>query len=258
MKIKSVLLIVCGLILFNPSFKSYSAVNHKTYRGKFQISGIFTYLLDGSADYEYIEEPDGSRIYDGKFSWDYSSSRCKCSIRGQFFNNRQSGEWHYTEEPIDRFYTVNKKEITLNFNDLGYLNGDFRFYTYTNNYGDETKLDITGKFENGILVSCTLNRSGNVRLSKFNEEYKNVKYTSTGKPTGTWTYQERLDKYPITVSFDSYGKVSKAGYRDPRTGDWIDCSYRTNIPSTVYDLIRRAVAPLFMRSTPGMKKISFK
>ena len=258
MKIKTFLLIVYGLMFFSPTFEARSNVQHKTYRGKFQVNNIFNALLDGHVDYEYIEEPDGSRIYDGKFSWEYKGS-CACRIKGQFFNNLQSGEWHYTEEPINRFYTVNERDITLNFNDQGYLDGDFRFYTYTNYYGDETKLDITGKFENGILVACTLIRSGNVRLSNFKEVYKNVKYTSTGKPTGTWIYQEELDKYPITVSFDSNGKVSKAGYRDPRTGDWIDCGYAsTSIPSTVYDLIRRAMAPLFLRSTPGMKKISFK
>lgn len=226
----------------------------KSYHGPFTINEMFTYAyLDGTADYSYFESSDGSRIYDGKFSWSYKS-KIDCKIEGQFYENHQTGEWHYWEKQVD-YHDIYDKEVTLNFNKYGYLDGDFKIYTHQVVNGIEFNYNIKGKFENGIMVSCTIKRNGTRYGEKYSEEYENIRYTSNGKPTGTWTYKEESSNNTVTVIFDSNGKVSKAGYYNNETGDWVDII--TYVHRDVYDKVKLQLYRLFMRSSPGMKKLKF-
>ena len=181
----------------------------KTYRGSYTIKGMSFALsdMDGNATYQYYDAPDGSRIYEGKFSFIDKGERY--IVEGYFKDNHQVGDWYWWrldgDDPI---------ECSVRFNEAGILDGYFWGHIgdglrFGNSIGNSYYM---GEFINGKLVSLDY-RVGD-------EIWCKGKYNAEGKPIGTWTVGES-GKHSIEIFYDDFGNAIKGGYRDERTGDWI-------------------------------------
>lgn len=89
--------------------------NHKTYEGPFEAFGLFDNY--GKAKYQYIENYDGTRIFDGRFEYQAEGF----VVKGQFLNDFQIGEW---------FFIGKDKTSVINFNDDGRPHGHFELYDF--------------------------------------------------------------------------------------------------------------------------------
>lgn len=64
--------------------------NHKMYEGPFKAFGL--YEKDGNAKYQYIENYDGTRVFDGPFEYRGTDFE----VHGHFKNDYQDGGWTFT------------------------------------------------------------------------------------------------------------------------------------------------------------------
>lgn len=66
--------------------------SHKTYEGPFEAFGLFEDY--GKAKYQYIENPDGTRVFDGKFEFKADD----LEVKGSFKNDFQDGQWIFNSK----------------------------------------------------------------------------------------------------------------------------------------------------------------
>jgi TonB family protein len=88
--------------------------NHKIYEGEFEAFGLPAEY--GRAKYQYIENGDGTRIFDGAFEYKANGM----IVEGQFKNDYQEGKWAFRG---------NNKTSYLNFSH-GYPTEDFVVYSF--------------------------------------------------------------------------------------------------------------------------------
>lgn len=75
----------------NPKREEWELLpNHKLYDGPFEAFGL--YEEDGNAKYQYIENYDGTRVFDGPFEYRGTDFE----VHGQFTNDYQVGGWTFT------------------------------------------------------------------------------------------------------------------------------------------------------------------
>ena len=186
------------------------ADNLKKYDGNYDLTG-FGFGLNsheknyGKAIYTYLENPDGSRIYEGKFG--FYSNNGKSWANGYFKNDRQVGLWIWDAPARNN----GQFHCEINFNENGIPDGDFEM-TVTNTGWHDPRSYCIGKFVNGRLEYLKYKDDGTVWCDGH---YKN------GHPVGEWTVGAP-DKHLITMVFNENGTLIKGGYRDERTGDWIN------------------------------------
>lgn len=193
--------IYVSLILLCSLATSAQSGSHKTYSGRFS---------KGEATYTYVEAPDGTRIFDGKFTY----RQGECTLTGQFKNDLQSGSWTFTDNSGNLFVkTLVKKTCSFAFDDNGLLSGPVSSKVY---------------FKNGTVIET---ESYNLDEGREEGEYKYVdwedrKSTITGqyhegKRVGIWRHTSANDE-PVLVNYD----ITKSGNPqvttiDRTTGDKI-------------------------------------
>lgn len=95
--------IYVSLILLCSLATAAQSGSHKTYSGPFS---------KGEATYTYVDAPDGTRIFDGKFTY----RQDECTLTGQFKNDLQSGSWTFTDNSGNYFVkTLVKKNLFIYF-----------------------------------------------------------------------------------------------------------------------------------------------
>lgn len=197
---------------------------NKRYNGEFSIAGVGFSTGNGkkvgNAQYDYKDAPDGTRIFEGNFSYTYNTSSASDVVKGNYLNNKQVGTWKWIS--ILKGYSESKKEeVTINFNDNGKLDGTFAYsYGLFGEYmgghkWTSGKKSVSGDFANGKLK----------RLRYWSIENKVTAegYYSTideGTPVGKWEITgEDIPNGSVTIEFDNRGNLIKNTYIDPTTGD---------------------------------------
>ena len=218
--------------------------NLKEYSGTYRMCG-FGYWgseeFEGRATYHYKDAPDGTRIFEGPFTFSFSdgfdshfqthSGECN----GSFKNNKQIGRWMWRN-------TKGQLISSLYFNENGLLHGDFFIP------------GSWGTFKNGKLI----------HLHDYQVVYSEETYTlegdfseyKPGVPVGEWKISgDKVPNKSVTVTYDSNGKCTDAYYFDPSTGD----RYRVGdgllqYPANAYETTIQRLSNRCVRSTEKLDK----
>ena len=213
--------------------KSYR-MNLKRYMGEYTMSGFTDGSHTGFADYQYRDAPDGTRIYEGEFSFNDNAGHV---AHGEFKNNKQVGTWEWTYKKM--YDKEAKTQCRIHFNDDGIPDGDF--------FVGES----SGTFKNGDLIYYHTLRYSTWSRSSF--IYGNLK---NGKCVGTWSISGADIPYePAYITFNENGDVSSAYTIDKTTGD--KHSVGSNVSNLPYIWARKVldeVERCCLRSTPKIKK----
>lgn len=213
--------------------------NLRTYHGEFTMKGFGLgsaniKTLVGTANYQYKDASDGSRIFEGKFSFDQGDKDYKAKAEGYFMADKQVGKWIWNYpilgDPYDRDIDFHCEIL---FNENGVPDGEFDIYIGKdhNSNGKYKRSYYSGTFENGKLVS--------INFKDNNLIWCRGQYGLNGKPKGVWHMGEK-GSHAIEITYDEHGNVIKSGYRDNSTGDWIvaTSTYPQKLYSEVVEMIR--------------------
>lgn len=211
-------------------------------------SGPFTtqYLLDphtsgsfmkGNAKYQYFSASDGTRIFEGDFSFTNRIDDFEFTGKGKFKEDKMIGEWVWEK--------TNKKSgwkliVQLFFDSSGFLRNFDR-----SEYGSSGQLlrRYAAEYSSSGIISaeCKDYNGGSCKLGS---------YTSNGIPKGTWIWYDLKDKNKEhIVEYDKYGFVLKSGYRNLSTGDWVTMSKFKQYPVHLKQHIANEAVRYFMRDT---------
>lgn len=213
------------------------------YKGNFKMVG-FGYGaniddIEGIATYYYRTASDGTRIFEGEFS--FKGEAGHSNAHGRFKDNKQVGIWKwYHISPID--YRSEITEATINFDENGVPNGRFDMWI---GYGENQRRSwMSGVFENGKILSLSYKDRSIITLEgRFNRK---------GSPIGRWNLTGKdVHNRNCVFIFDDYGNQTEAYYIDETTGDKVDVY--SDYPKKVYGIVMSSVLEHFFRSTP--KKI---
>lgn len=215
-----------------------SAQEIKTYNGPFELNEI-----NGRAEYQYKDAPDGTRIFHGNFRFegrtdndgDFRSYR----VSGKFKDNHQIGSWTWRGS-WDLGFNVKSgllnQVFSYSFNEKGELDG---IATYSRGDNDKYNMNIrNGKIigpvsfisedEYGDLLIATWENGhliGNYVSKVFSEDDdRKLEYLTEGAfnqdgdPIGTWTlkYDNGTVEY---IKYSENGDYLESFYFDPPTGD---------------------------------------
>lgn len=241
-------------IKVNPT-RSYNekisfADNLKTYSGNYKYAWDYNvnHNYQGKATYTYLDNWDGSRIFEGNFSFVYDLNKKDgypyeldvVRINGQFKDNKQVGHWEFYRKSSDGDIT----SISMDFDENGKLNGEV-----------EMPKIFKAKFSHGRVVYV-------VWMEDWNGYSTSGFFTDDERPKGerklstNTNLQRRLGKSgekPTITKYDSSGCFIKSGYRDDSTGDWHDTHNR--FPDEISERIARIVNEYLMRDTPQYQPI---
>ena len=218
MKFKSIsqfivfLLVVC----ISVSSQAQTSDNHKTYSGPYgNRSRPYGGTITGTATYQYIDDPNGGRIYDGSFKYKDE----EVTYTGNFKNNRQVGKWVYERlNKYNRPQALVKTVATLTFDENGHLNGPYSEVEHYRNGTQficvSTNLINNGWFD-GKYIKDVHQRGVGIR--KIKGQYKN------GVRVGEWV----IPWIDGVVNFDKLDSDGKLKIRkvDNSTGDISEISY---------------------------------
>lgn len=224
------------------------ADNLKTYSGNYKYAWDYNvnHNYPGKATYTYLENWDGSRTFEGDFSFVYDLKKKEgysyefdiVKINGQFKNNKQVGHWEFYRKNCDGVVT----SITMDFDENGKLNG-------------EVTVPKTFKalFSHGrlIYVSWWIQQYSN-QIGYGSSYSTEGKFTDDERPKGEWELRMNGEK-TITTKYDSSGCYIKSGYRDNSTGDWHEKS--NHFPEEIPSRVARYVNNYLMRDTPQYQPV---
>ncbi len=230
------------------NFISAQSGNLKTYNGEFHMHG-FGYSSEikkvtGIATYYYRDAPDGTRIFEGDFSFECEhryEEKMKYEVNGSFKNNKQIGKWGWRRTGYQNSIYV-EEECTINFDENGVLNGAFDLWigSDTNNRDRWMK----GVFENGKIASISYKLLDYVTAEG--------RYNKDGEPMGKWSVTGTDVPPNYVLNYDAYGRCLDAYYIDQSTGDKKRILIRDS-PDRIYMRVSGAVSRRIFRSTPEIK-----
>ena len=218
MKIKSIFSFFTFVIAicFSNTLQAQTSDNHKTYSGPYgNRSRPYGGKITGTATYQYIDDPNGGRIYDGSFKYKDD----EITYTGNFKNNRQVGKWIY-----ERLNTSGgpqaliKTVATLTFDENGYLNGA---YSEVEHYRNGTQFVLVStniinndRYDGKYIKDVHQNKVG---IRKIKGQFKN------GVHVGEWV----IPWIDGAVNFDKRDSDGKLKIRkvDNSTGDIQEISY---------------------------------
>jgi len=204
------------LLVFTFCAFSIYAQTPKTYNGVFKTSN-----LNGNASYQYFDNTEGERTYDGTFK--FSSSNNLVAITGKYEKNLKSGLWKYTL--TNYLYSDMLYNYVINATATGsYLNGQLH-----GNWNIQRTKTVSmsnsgvSNYYKGELNSLSYLLEGkNIDFSKK----QTVAETSTAnfsqnRFSGTFIYSVNNGKSKVTGQFDSNGFMQ---------GTWIALYFNNGIP----------------------------
>ena len=180
------------------SFESMS--EHKTYEGPFPAFGLSK--KNGWAKYQYLENYDGTRLFDGDFEYHAKG----LEVKGQFKKDFQVGQW---------IFRGDSNTTIINFNHNGQIDGNFVLYTYVDNtfWSEDGELKggvrimgprVTGKAVNGYIsqIDFVSSKGNRVHLT-----YDENKECTRAQVEGN-----------LNIEWNKYSGWRKV---DSRTGDYV-------------------------------------
>lgn len=221
---------------------------HQVYDGDYKLFG------EGNARYQYINGPNGSRIFDGHFIFHGKNGGY---AEGNFNNNHQVGEWIFENSPIGY--------VRISFDENNRTVSGTFVHRY-DIYGDNLYCHAEGKFmraDDGHLYGPMIygnktKRKNRITYIKYINKvtdylYGEGEYNMDGKEKGKWSYgQGKGERHKsINAEYDNNGNLLESYYIESSTGEKI----RWGV-SSISDYIRRAVdrhweviSSFFLRST---------
>lgn len=218
----------------------------KQYRGNFKMVG-FGYdigRIDGVATYYYTDAYDGTRIFEGDFTFEGvrgDQNKIYYKTIGRFKNNKQVGQWKWVIVD-NQGYREEITETTINFDENGVPNGNFETWKGTDKSSKWSWMSC--RFENGKISSASFH-DGDLLIASG-------KYNSKGKPIGEWNITgKKVQNKNCHCVYASDGYCTSSYYIDETTGDKINVS--SEYPYEVfYKILSRAQKTCF-RSTPEIR-----
>lgn len=179
----------------------------KTYEGEYK---------QGIAKYEYFENKDYERIFEGKFKF---SRENVISILGQFKNNKKTGEWIYIKD-LKKAKTSTKTK-GIYFNDKKNGVWTFLYSKIINNKVSTNSIILN--FKNDTVV-------GKVDLPNLKGEFN-----KSGNFIGVWNYKKDNTEYIAEFKDNTIIKLI-----DRRISDgFIYSRYKPNLDSISVDKLRK-------------------
>lgn len=203
--------------------------NLKWYKGEYTWvlipNAIVAYArLKGKAQYQYLDNTGGGRIFEGVFLFSASDGQNAYVFKGNMKENHQIGEWNYQWGGMDR----NEDPIVLNshitFDENGHPIGKFEVY-------DLRGYDFyKGTIQSGIIVDDFYYHDPKFKIWG--------KYNQSGKAIGEWKCSAKVrgEWYSAKCIYSDNGSLLKNWFYtkyDNRTGDttehqlYIDADYYT-------------------------------
>ena len=198
----------------------------KTYQGPYGGNFLGT-TITGQATYQYYENENNERIFNGDFSFNSKNGDYYHHITGHFKNGLRNGQWKIACKISGWRGVLYIIVVTGEYNN-GDLNGVF---TYECTEAKNNKVFATSKahFKNNLLV-------GHYEYISSDEDNRfKIEYTldSNGLYNGAFKVKYEKDGVPYKDSIQySHGNVSSRLYRNMSTGEIL--SKDTVISSTDY------------------------
>lgn len=209
----------------------------KTYSGVYRANAHFL-LGTQKATYTYKNAEDGTRIYQGNFTWSCISSQTLYKkIAGRFHDDCKEGLWTYIDKAPSE-----TKTLKINFKE-GYRNGIYE-YTYTTSKG-MVKESLKTTMKNGIMVGPI---SGRTVQYVYQHGDRGVmgqgvfsgQTDEDGLADGSWKLTMKLGDGSTREFYDKWehGVIKECYYIDSTTGDKENID--GGIPSVISDIVRNA------------------
>lgn len=139
----------CIVMLFCMGM-TMSAQGLKTYSGPYRANAHFL-LGTQKATYTYKNAEDGTRIYEGNFTYScITNPKLYLKVTGRFHDDCKEGLWTYIDKS-----TSETKTLKINFKE-GYRNGIYE-YTYTTRGMVKESLKATMK--DGVMIGPVSGRT---------------------------------------------------------------------------------------------------
>lgn len=194
-------------ILLNLIFiQNITSQDLKNYIGSFSYINNTGYSISGVADYQYYEDDDLERIYNGGFKF---TSENNSLITGQYLNNKRVGDWKILINIDGTTSSMVKKDIlecSGSYID-GKKNGN---WTYKTDYDFDTKTykvidnltfkndTIIGKLDNNIgSDNCVINCSSTAPYCCL----ISGGFDENGLMTGVWKVKKEKEHQNIIIEF---------------------------------------------------------
>lgn len=234
--------------MFVMSFNHVFAQNNtlKTYSGEFVMQGFGTIggsakaKVEGNAIYHYRNAPDGTRIFEGSFSFSDGKGR---TVQGEFKNDKQVGRWVWKRETAS---TNDNSRCIIVFDDNGRVN-DFNIWEGGNMNDNEQLIQK----QYWVQASCS---AGDVCYVMYHDNVveMNGSVSVYGRPTGYWNLAgKRIPTGKCKLFYDYHGTRGDGYYIDETTGD--KKPFSSDYPNFIltYKVKGEIMARVF-RSTPGL------
>ena len=227
----------CIVMLFCMGM-TMSAQELKTYSGPYRANAHFL-LGTQKATYTYKNAEDGTRIYEGNFTYScITNPKLYLKVTGRFHDDCKEGLWTYTDKS-----TSETKTLKINFKE-GYRNGIYE-YTYTTRGTVKESLKATMK--DGVMIGPV---SGHV--VQYDYQFggsrgvmgKGIFCGQTdeeGLADGSWKLTMKLGDGSTRVFYDKWdhGVKKESYYIDDTTGDKEDIG-GGGIPYVICDIVAEA------------------
>ncbi len=210
----------------------------KTYSGPYRANAHFL-LGTQKATYTYKNAEDGTRIYEGNFTYScITNPKLYLKVTGRFHDDFKEGLWTYIDKS-----TSETKTLKINFKE-GYRNGIYE-YTYTTRGTVKESLKATMK--DGVMIGPV---SGHV--VQYDYQFggsrgvmgKGIFCGQTdeeGLADGSWKLTMKLGDGSTRVFYDKWdhGVKKESYYIDDTTGDKEDIG-GGGIPYVICDIVAEA------------------
>lgn len=213
----------------------------KTYSGAYRANAHFL-LGTQKATYTYKNAEDGTRIYEGNFTYScITNPKLYLKVTGRFHDDCKEGLWTFIDKS-----TSETKTLKINFKE-GYRNGIYE-YTYTTRGTVKESLKATMK--DGVMIGPVSGRTnyydyhiyeygGTSERSVMGQGLFCGQTDEEGLADGSWKLTMKLGDGSTRVFYDKWehGVKKESYYIDDTTGDKEDLG-GGGIPSVICDIVR--------------------
>lgn len=205
----------------------------KTYSGAYRANAHFLFGTQ-KATYTYKNAEDGTRIYEGNFTYSCTTNpNLYKKVTGRFHDDCKEGLWTYIDKSSET------KTLKINFKE-GYRNGIYE-YTYTTSKGT-IKESLKATMKNGVMVGPVSGRAVQYvyeygSRSVMGQGVFSGQTDEDGLADGTWKLTMKLGDGSTRVFYDKWehGVIKESYYIDDTTGDKENIN--GGIPSVISDIV---------------------
>lgn len=210
------------IVMFFSMCMAMSAQGLKTYSGPYRANAHFL-LGTQKATYTYKNAEDGTRIYEGNFTYScITNPKLYLKVTGRFHDDCKEGLWTYIDKS-----TSETKTLKINFKE-GYRNGIYE-YTYTTRGTVKESLKATMK--DGVMIGPVSGRTNYYDYHIY--EYGGASERSVmgqglfcgqtdeeGLADGSWKLTMKCGDGSTQVFYDKWehGVLKESYYIDDTTG----------------------------------------